>query len=86
MLKYLFFTGGAGVQKDVRNETMNKRIIALGFLAKVLRAMPLRFPNCVKGDIMTESKVLVARSRVDWFNVDVNMAASVEIVGIGSYG
>jgi hypothetical protein len=48
--------------------------------------MPLRFPNCVKGDIMTESKVLVARSRVDWFNVDVKLAASVEIVGIGSYG
>ncbi len=60
MLKYLFFTGGAGVQKGVRNETMNKRIIALGFLAKVLRAIPLRFPNRMKGHIMTESKVMVA--------------------------
>ena len=40
----------------------------------------------MKGNIMTESQVMVARSRVDWFNVGANMGASEEIVGIGGYG
>jgi hypothetical protein len=37
----------------------------------------------MKGNIMTESQVMVARSRVDWFNVGANMGASEEIVGSG---
>jgi hypothetical protein len=38
------------------------------------------------GDIMTESKVMVARSRAEWFNVDVNMGTSEAIIGIRDYG